>query len=125
MKEKGEAWQKGIFVGKDVVSNMNLVSTRSRIIKSRTMRQCTPAFDVETLAEACGTSWNHTQEQLSGRSKPTKRLPSSSVIEALAVEGAPRSVPRPPGGGDQGSGYSLGTHKAHKRPALGTILGSC
>ena len=28
-KEKGEAWKKGIFVGKDMVSNMNLVSARS------------------------------------------------------------------------------------------------
>ena len=73
-KEKGEPWKKGIFVGKDMVSNMSLVSTRSGIIKSRTMRQCSPTFDVETLANACGTPWNYNQEQLTGRSKQAKSL---------------------------------------------------
>ena len=33
VKEKGEPWKKGIFVGKDHVSNANLVSTSTGIIK--------------------------------------------------------------------------------------------
>ena len=33
VKEKGEAWKKGIFVGKDAVSNMNLVRTRQGVVK--------------------------------------------------------------------------------------------
>ena len=85
-----------------MVSNMHLVRTRKRIIKSRTMRQCTPAFEVEPLAEACGTPWDHNQEQLIGKAKqPTTRLPPSSGIDAIA-EGPPRPAPRWPGGGDDG-----------------------
>ena len=105
VRENGKAWKKGIFVGKDAVSNINLVRTTNGRIKSRTMRQCTPAFDVGRLAEACGTPWNHTQEQLIGRSTPAKRLPPASGIEALTIEGAPRSVPRPPSGGHK-TGHS-------------------
>ena len=46
VKEKGKAWKKGILVGKDLVSNANLVSTLTGIIKARTMRGCAPTFDV-------------------------------------------------------------------------------
>ena len=95
-KEKGEPWKKGIFAGMNMVSNMNLVSTRSGIVKSRTMRQCSPTFDVETLANACGTPWNYNQEQLTGRSKQPKRLPPSSGIEVAPIEGPPVQVPRTP-----------------------------
>ena len=28
------------------------------------MRRCTPVFDIETMIEACGTPWNHTQKQV-------------------------------------------------------------
>ena len=86
VKEKGEPWKKGIFVGKDHVSN--LVSTSSGIIKARTMRRCTPVFDIETMIEACGTPWNHTQKQVVTR-KPRRRLPPHRGIEALPP--APRS----------------------------------
>ena len=55
VKEKGEPWKKGIFVGKDHVSNANLISTSSGIIKARTMRRCTPVFDAETMFQATGT----------------------------------------------------------------------
>ena len=51
VKEKGEPWRKGIFVGKDMVSNMNLVSTRKGIMKARSMRQCTPAFNLKRVAD--------------------------------------------------------------------------
>ena len=51
IKDKGEPWKKGIFIGKDHVSNANLVSTSSGIIKARTMRRCTPVFDIETMIE--------------------------------------------------------------------------
>ena len=88
VKEKGEPWKKGIFVGKDHVSNANLVSTSSGIIKARTMRRCTPVFDIETMIEACGTPWNHTQKQVVTR-KPRRRLPPHRGIEALPP--APRS----------------------------------
>ena len=88
IKEKGEPWKKGIFVGKDHVSNANLVSTSSGIIKARTMRRCTPVFDIETMVEACGTPWNHSQKQVVTR-KPRKRLPPRRGIEALPP--APRS----------------------------------
>eukprot|EP00439_Symbiodinium_sp_Y106_P061075 s2069_g9.t1 len=90
VKEKGEAWKKGIFVGKDAVSNMNLVSTRQGIVKCRTMRQCTPRYSIEVLAEATGTPWNYVQDSLVGR-KTNKRLPPSSGIE-MAIGDAP--VPR-------------------------------
>ena len=92
VKEKSESWRKGIFVGKDSVSNLNLVRTRKGIMKCRTMRQCTPLYDVEVLAEATGTSWNHTQDTLVGR-KPAKRLPPSSRIE-MAIGDKPEVFPR-------------------------------
>ena len=88
VKEKGEPWKKGIFVGKDHVSNANLVSTATGIIKARTMRRCTPTFDIETMIEACGTPWNHNQKQVVTR-KHRPRLPPRRGIEALPP--APRS----------------------------------
>ena len=75
-------------MGKVHVSNANLVSTSSGIIKARTMRRCTPVFDIETMIEACGTPWNHTQKQVVTR-KPRKSLPPHRGIEALPP--APRS----------------------------------
>ena len=97
VKEKGEPWIKGIFFGKDSVSNLSLVSTRKGIVKCRTMRQCTPLYDIEVLAEATGTPWNYVQDTLVGR-KPTramKRLPPSSGIEiAAGIGDAPQVVPR-------------------------------
>ena len=42
-----------MFVGKDHVSNANLVSASSGIMKARTIRRCTPVFNVETMIEAC------------------------------------------------------------------------
>ena len=97
VKEKGEPWIKGIFVGKHSVSNLSLVSTRKGIVKCRTMRQCTPLYDKEVLAEATGTPWNYVQDTLVGR-KPTramKRLPPSSGIEiAAGIGDAPQVVPR-------------------------------
>ena len=88
VKEKGEPWKKGIFVGKDHVSNANLVSTSTGIIKARTIRSCTPTFDIETMLEACGTPWNHNQKQGVTR-KHRPRLPPRRGIEALPP--APRS----------------------------------
>ena len=90
VKEKGETWKRGIFVGKDAVSNMNLVSTRQGIVKCRTMRQCTPGYSIEVLAEATGTPWNYVQDSLVGR-KSTKRLPPTSGID-MAIGDVP--VPR-------------------------------
>ena len=89
VKEKGEPWIKGIFVGKDPVGNLNLVSTRKGIVKCRTMRQCAPLYDVEVLAEAIGTPWNYVQDTLVGRkqTKTMKRLPPSSGIEITAGAG--------------------------------------
>ena len=52
------------------------------------MRRCTPVFDIETMIEACGTPWNHTQKQVVTR-KTRKRLPPHRGIEALPP--APRS----------------------------------
>ena len=97
VKEKGEPWIKGIFVGKDSVSNLNLVSTRKGIVKCRTMRQCAPLYDVEVLAEATGTPWNNVQDTLVGRkqTKTMKRLPPSSGIEITAGVGdGSKAVPR-------------------------------
>ena len=73
---------------KEYVSNANLVSTSSGSIKARTMRRCTPVFDIETMIEACGSPWNHTQKQVVTR-KPRKRLPPHRGIEPLPP--APRS----------------------------------
>ena len=94
VKEKGEAWKKGIFVGKDMASNMNLVSTSQGIIKCRTMRQCIPAYDAETMAMAAGTPWSYDQQHLVIRSK-NKRLPPTSGLEAIA-DG--RMLPKGPQG---------------------------
>ena len=97
VKEKGEPWIKGVFVGKDTVSNVNLVSTRKGIVKCRTMRQCTPLYEVEVLAEATGTPWNYVQDTLVGRkqTKTMKRLPPSSGIEITAGVGdGSKAVPR-------------------------------
>ena len=88
VKEKGEPWKKGIFLGKDHVSNANLISTSSGIIKARTMRRCTPVFDAETMFQAAGTPWNHAQQAVAGR-KQKRRLPNRG-IEALPP------VPRSP-----------------------------
>ena len=88
VKEKGEPWKKGIFVGKDHVSNANLISTSSGIIKARTMRRCTPVFDAETMFQAAGTPWNYAQQAIAGR-KQKRRLPNRG-IEALPP------VPRSP-----------------------------
>ena len=90
VKEKGESWKRGIFVGKDAVSNLNLVSTRQGIVKCRTMRQCTPRYSIEALSEATGTPWNYVQDSMVGR-KATKRLPPSSGIQ-MAIGDVP--VPR-------------------------------
>ena len=79
------------FCGKDAVSKMNLVSTRQGIVKCRTMRQCTPRYDVEVLAEATGTRWNYVQGSLVGR-RTTKRLPPRSGIE-MAIGDVPKPVP--------------------------------
>ena len=57
------------FVGNDLVSNANLVSTSTRIIKAR----CAPTFDIKTMVEACGTPWNHNQKQVVTR-KPRQRI---------------------------------------------------
>ena len=89
VKEKGP-WKKGIFIGEDHVSNANLVSTSTGIIKARTMRRCTPTIDIETMIEACGTPWSHNQKQVVTR-KPRQRLPSHRGIEALPPVPAPRS----------------------------------
>ena len=97
VKEKGEAWRKGIFVGKDMVSNMNLVSTIQGIIKCRTMRQCTPAYDAAAMAMAAGTPWSHNQQHLVTKSKQNKRLPPTSGLEAIA-DG--RMLPKGPQGGN-------------------------
>ena len=59
--------EKVSLFGKDSVSNLNLVSTRKGIVKCRTMRQCTPLYDIEVLAEATGTPWNYVQDTLVGR----------------------------------------------------------
>ena len=97
VKEKGEAWRKGIFVGKDMVSNMNLVSTNQGIIKCRTMRQCTPAYDAEAMAVAAGTPWDRNQQHLVTKSRQNKRLPPTSGLEAIA-DG--RILPKGPQGGN-------------------------
>ena len=91
VKEKREPWKKGIFVGKDHVSNANLVSTSTGIIKARTMRRCTPVFDIETMIGACGTPWNFTQKQVVTR-KPRKRLPAHRGIEALPTPRSPSQI---------------------------------
>ena len=54
------------------------------------MRQCTPRYSIEVLAEATGTPWNYVQDSLVRR-KTTKRLPPSSGIE-MAIGDVP--VPR-------------------------------
>ena len=54
------------------------------------MRRCTPTFDIETMIEACGTPWNHSQKQVVTR-KPRQRLPPHRGIEALPPVPAPRS----------------------------------
>ena len=95
VKEKGEPWERGIFVGKDHVSNGNLVSTSTGIIEARTMRRCTPppTFDIETMIEACGTPWSHNQKQVVTR-KPRQGLPPHRGIEALPP--GPAAGPRSP-----------------------------
>ena len=45
-------------------------------------------FDIETMIEACGTPWSHSQKQVVTR-RPRKRLPPRRGIEALPP--APRS----------------------------------
>ena len=84
VKEKEEAWRKGIFVGKDTLSNLNLVSTNQGIIECRTMRQCTPAYDAETMALAAGTPWDYAQQHLVTKTRQNKRLPPTSGLEAMA-----------------------------------------
>ena len=37
VQEKGEIWEKGIFLGKDDGSNLNLIGTERGVIKARTM----------------------------------------------------------------------------------------
>ena len=91
VKEKREPWKKGIFVGKDHVSNANLVLASTGIIKARTMRRCTPVFDIETMIGACGTPWNFTQKQVVTR-KPRKRLPAHRGIEALPTPRSPSQI---------------------------------
>ena len=90
IKEKGEPWKKGSFIGKDHVSNANLVSTSTGVIKARTMRRCTPTFDIETMIEACGTPWNHSQKQVMTR-KARPRLPPHRGIDALPPAPGARS----------------------------------
>ena len=93
VKEKGEPWRKGIFVGKDMVSNANLVATIRGIIKARTMRKCEPMFDVEALMVASGTPWNHSQESMVGE-KDMKRIPPRKGIEP--IQGGALPAPRSP-----------------------------
>ena len=58
------------------------------------MRQCTPAYDAETMAMAAGTPRNYDQQHLVIRSK-NKRLPPTSGPEAIA-DG--RMLPKGPQG---------------------------
>ena len=103
VKEKGEAWRKGTFVGKDMVSNMNLVSTRQGVVKCRTMRQCS-TFDAETMAQVSGTPWDYGQQHLMTKTRQNKRLPPTSGLEAIP-EGRP--LPKTPqGGNDEGGEYA-------------------
>ena len=103
VKEKGEAWKKGIFAGKDMVSNMNLVSTNQGVIKCRTMRQCVPTFDAEVMAQASGTPRDYSQQHLMTRARQNKRLPPTSGLEATA---AGRMLPKTlPGGNGEADEY--------------------
>ena len=91
-KEKGESWTKGVFVGKDFVSNLNLISTKKGIVKARTIKRCTPSIDIEALVEATGTPWNGRQQHLVSP-KPTKRIPPTRGIEVIG--NGPLSLPVP------------------------------
>ena len=80
LKEKGERWIKGVFVGKDAMSNANLISTSRGIVKTRTIRKCSPEFQVEALINAVGTPWDYKQSTLPAR-QITKRIPPHRGIE--------------------------------------------
>ena len=82
VNEKGESWTKGVFVAKDFVSNLKLISTKKRILKARTIKRCTPSIDIEALVEAAGTPWNGRQQHLVSP-KPIKRIPPTRGIEVI------------------------------------------
>ena len=107
VKEKGEPWIKGIFVGKDAVSNMNLASTQKGIAKARTMRRCTPEYEVEALMDACGTPWNFEQRNMVPRKKQ-RRLPPGRGIEMIGNAPLPKSSPSQIAGSDPTSSAPSG-----------------
>ena len=83
--EEGEPWKKGIFVGKDAVSNSNLVSTRDGIVKAKAIRQCTPAFGVEVLAEACGTLWDFKEQAMPTSIQVAIKEMTMTMLETMKI----------------------------------------
>ena len=69
LKERNLGW-KGSCI------EPQLVSTSTEIMNARTIRRCTPTFDIETVIEACGTPGNPNQKQVV--TKPRQRLPTAS-----------------------------------------------
>ncbi|CAE7286480.1 unnamed protein product [Symbiodinium sp. CCMP2592] len=101
-KEKGEPWEKGVFLGKDYASNLNLIGTGRGVIKARTMRRCAEAYQPELLQLSVGAPWDHQLKALRFKKKRIVPIDDGPGLPRLAVEAdkrveeEKRSEPSPP-----------------------------
>ena len=106
-QEKGEPWEKGVFLGKDYASNLNLVGTSRGVIKARTMRRRADAYQPELLQIAVGAPWDHQLKTLRQRKRRVLPLeePELPPLEAPKEGKEKESEARPQSssGGKQSS----------------------
>ena len=69
IKGKGEMWTKGIFVGKDHLSNVSLIRKSRGVVKAKTMRRCANQYQAEALLNGRGTPWDLTLDAILGKKR--------------------------------------------------------
>ena len=106
VKEKGEMWTKGIFVGKDHLSNLNMISASKGVVKARTMRRCANQYQAEVLLYARGTPWDLTLDAITGRKR--KEIAGGPVLS----RDAPKALEEQKGRQDGPAEHYIGDEAA-------------
>ena len=133
VQEKGEIWEKGIFLGKDYGSNLNLIGTERGVIKARIMRRLANAYQPELLNSTVGAPWDHQLKTITSKRKkrvqPMEAIEDVPQVPAVAepkrrIEGGEGSRPGddkpgsdgpPPSGGQGSSGSSSKTSSSSSK----------
>ena len=108
VQEKGEIWEKGIFLGKDYGSNLNRIGTERGVIKARTMRGLANAYQPELLNSTVGAPWDHQLKTITP--KRSKQVQPMEAIEDVPQAPAVVEPKRRIEGGGKGS------HPGNDRP---------